>query len=175
MSIFRPRNRVISVLFLFGYYMYKPYPNKMNQTPVAIPIPAKYEKRDSREPDHLNVSDAVLIPGTNSTVPVAVPLTEQEERQYETGHAFMDLQEEYDFGEEEDKDDPQESASGAEQAIQLCLCRIRQDYVSPFLEFLVEKTEDAPNFICPFIQLMMMIVAKTMPYKITCCALLKPC
>ena len=110
-------------------------PNPTEKTPVAVPV--------NDNPNNVpHIDNAVLISGTNSNTPVAVPFSDnnddQYEQEYDTGHEFMDLQEELDFDDEINT-----------KIIKLCLCRIRTDLLSPFLEFLIERTDDIPQFHLP--------------------------
>ena len=124
------------------------------KTPVAVPVPNQGEDNDEGKDDIL-IDNAIPVPGTNSTVPVAVPFSSEtetdgdyngdynSERKYDTGHAYMDLQEELDFSEDTNDNKP------LFDTIQLCLCRIRTDLQTPFLEFLVESTDEIPPYHLP--------------------------
>lgn len=72
-------------------------------------------------------------------------ITTDYEEEYDTGHKFMDLQEELDF----DNDDENDNQTPKFNKVVLCIYRIRKDLKTPFLEFFVQRTNENPYFHLP--------------------------
>ena len=116
-----------------------PNPNPIINTPVAVPVP------NADQPvDVPLIDDAVLLPDTEEQPEIQDEEYEQQEQEYDTGHSYMELQDDFDLNEEKEDNDNDNKLT-----IQLCIYRIRTDLQTPFLEFLVERTDEIPQYHLP--------------------------
>lgn len=110
---------------------------KNHSIPVLNPSinnPAAFSQNTNEEPDIEELQN-IDKEETGDEEPDDV-----EEREYDTGHEYMDLQEELELDEE---------TKPFLKSFKLCIYRIRTDLKTPFLEFLVERTDEIPQYHLP--------------------------